>query len=67
MDRNEVLATLRNMVRNDDRASSLPASQIELWLAGIIDGALILSVVEPSTGAEIVIVSKSVEEAAPHG
>jgi hypothetical protein len=58
----EILATLNTMVRNDSQISSLPTSQIEFWLDSVINGDLILSIVEPSTGAEFMIISKSMSE-----
>ena len=66
VDQSEILATLYRMVRNDDQAPSLPTSQIDLWLDSIVNGNLILPVVEPSTGAEFIIVSKSMKETTPH-
>lgn len=62
IDHNDIMKLLHVMVRNDSQKPSLPISQIELWLASVIDGNLILSVVEPSTSAEIIMISKSMSE-----
>ena len=58
----DVLKALYNMIRNDDQMPSLPTSQIDFWSDNIMSGELILSIVEPSTGAEIVIISRSMKE-----
>ena len=59
----EIVKTLHSMVRNDNQTSSLPASQIDFWLATIMSGDLILSIVEPSTGAEFMVISRAMKEA----
>ena len=58
----EVVKTLYTMVRNDSQMPSLSISQINFWLANIMSGDLILSIVEPSTGAEFMIISRTMKE-----
>ncbi len=54
------------MVRNDNQMPSLPTSQIDFWMASIVSSDLILSVVEPSTGAEFMLVSRTMKEVMSH-
>ena len=63
INRNEISETLHSMVRNDVQMPSLPAGQIDFWLNSIVSNDLILSIVEPSTGAELMIVSRTMKEA----
>lgn len=62
IDHDEIKKTLYSMVRNDGQIPSLPISQIDFWLANIMSGDLILSIVEPSTGAEIMVISRTMKE-----
>ena len=61
-----ILKMLCSMARNDNQMLSLPNSQMDFWLANIISGDLIFSIVEPSTDAEFLIVSRSMKEATSH-
>lgn len=63
INQNEISEVLHSMVRNDGQMPSLPVSQIDFWLNSIISNDLILSTFEPSTGAEIAIVSRTMKEA----
>ena len=62
----EIKKTLYIMVRNDNQRPSLPTSQIDFWLANIMSGDLILSIVEPSTGAEFMVISRTMKEVISH-
>ena len=62
----EIKKTLYIMVRNDSQRPSLPISQIDFWLANIMSGDLILSIVEPSTGAEFMVISRTMKEVISH-
>ena len=57
-----ILKTLYSMVRSDNQTPSIPVSQIDFWMANIISNDLILSIIEPSTGAEFMIVSRTMKE-----
>lgn len=59
---NDILKTLHSMVRNDNQMPSLPISQIDFWMANVVSSDLILSIVEPSTGAEFMIISRTMKE-----
>ena len=62
MDHNEILKILHSMVRNDSQMPSLPVSHIDFWLTNIISSDLVLCIIEPSTGAEFVAVSRTMKE-----
>ena len=62
IDYNEILKNLYIMVRNDNQMPSLPVSQIDFWMNNIISSDLILSIIEPSTGAEFMVVSRTMKE-----
>lgn len=66
MNHDEILKALYNMVRNDNQMPSLPISQIDFWMANIVSGDLILSIVEPSTGAEFMVISRTMKEVISH-
>ena len=63
---NEILKILYSMVRNDNQMPSLPTSQIDFWMDSIFSSDLILSIVEPSTGAEFMVVSRTMKEVMSH-
>ena len=58
----ELLKNLYSMVRNDNQTPSIPVNQIDFWMANIISSDLILSIIEPSTGDEFMIVSRTTKE-----
>ena len=62
INQNEILKNLYSMVRSDNQTPSIPVYQIDFWMANIISSDLILSIVEPSTGAEFMIVSRTMKE-----
>ena len=62
INQNEILKTLYSMVRSDNQTPSIPVNQIDFWMANIISSDLILSIIEPSTGAEFMIVSRTMKE-----
>ena len=62
INQNEILKNLYSMVRSDNQTPSIPVKQIDFWMANIISSDLILSIIEPSTGAEFMIVSRTMKE-----
>lgn len=62
VDDHEKTKMIYNMVRDDSKSSSLPLSKIDSWLSDLRNGSLVLTNIEPSTGAEITIISRSIEE-----
>ena len=51
-----------SMVRSDNQTPSIPVNQIDFWMVDIISSDLILSIIEPSTVAEFMIVSRTMKE-----
>ena len=67
INQDEIQKTLYSMVRSDNQTPIIPVIQIDFWMVNIISSDLVLSTIEPSTGAELMIVSRTMKEMISRG